>query len=542
MNPRSILVVCCLMLTAVSNAWAGKTYSLLSFAPASDGISKHSEAKLSQPVRVALAENLFDVLEGDTLVWTPGELIEESYEFTISKRMEHLNGDVSILARIGKTDSSLSLTLNANGMVFGVIKIPTGRYLLKTDSAGIWLIPPEVRNQLQPIPKDNGGVVPPRPISSGQSSSETSIKPMLSAVPAEQSLSTTTVIDVMVFWDSALQSRLGSEAAVRTLINNKVAYTNQAFLDSEIAIQIRLVYSAMKSYSNRSSNEQALDDIQSGASVFADVAVLRSQYGADLVGFVRDFQYPEHQSAGIAYRLGSEGQMDYTDKQYAFFVVSDGEDGSYFAPENTFAHELGHNLGSEHDHSHSGSEVPIFPYSFGHDDPGVFATIMSYDEPEGDVFSNPNITCAGQPCGVASGYYAADNARGFNEIREQVATFYPQMVDSSPSIQDLDSDGIEDELDLMPQDATNNPDSQDFRVLLSSLFQWAEINYPTLFYSPHSLISSYDSWRFVYYPATGNYIGFNVDDQEIYVLGTSWGGRLVKIDSMLNLLGSAGLR
>lgn len=531
------------MLTIVSNAWAGKTYSLLSLAPESGVVSKNSEAKLSQPMRVVLAESLFNVLEGDALIWTPDELTEDSYEFTIAKRTEHLNGDVSILARIGETKSSLSLTMNPNGIVFGSITIPTGRYLLKTDSEGIWLIPPEVRNRLQPIPKDNGGIVPPRPISSEQSSAEPSpTKSMLLAAPIEQSLSTLTVIDVMVFWDSALQIRLGSEAAVRTLINDKVAYTNQAFLDSEIAIQIRLVYSELKAYSNRNSNGQALDDIQSGVGVFADVAALRSQYGADLVGFVRDFQYPEHQSAGIAFRLGSNGRMDSFDKDYAFFVVSDGEDQTYYAPENTFAHELGHNLGSEHDHSHAGNEVPIFPYSFGHDDPGVFATIMSYDEPEGDVFSNPNIICAGQPCGVASGYYAADNARGFNAIREQVAAFYPQMIDSLPSIQDSDSDGIEDELDLMPFDATNDPDSQDFRVLLSSLFQWAEINYPTLFYSPHSLISSYDSWRFAYYPATGNYIGFNVDDQEIYVLGTSWGGQLVKIDSMLNLLISADLR
>lgn len=525
---------------SLSSAWAGNTYSLYSSVTESNRVSNNLEAQVLQPINVVLGANIFEALENDTIVWSDVRFSEEPYVFTVSKIKKHLNDDVSILARIGETKNLLSLTINSKGMVFGLIKVPTGQYLLKTDSKGVWLIPPSARDQLQPIHKDYGGVIPPRPHTSLESAEPPSLQ--LLAPPAKHALPAVTTIDVMVFWDSAIQNSLGSEEAARTLINNKVAYTNQAFIDSEVNIQIRLVHSALKTYSSRNTNGQALEDIQSGNGVFFDVASLRSQYGADLVGFVRDFQYPEHQSAGIAYRLGSNGRMDSVDKDYAFFVVSDGEDESYFAPENTFAHELGHNLGAEHDHSHAGWETPIFEFSYGHDDPGVFATIMSYDEPAGDVFSNPNINCEGQPCGVASGPLAADNARGFNAIRDQVAAFYPQMIDSSPSIQDSDLDGIEDELDLMPQDATNNPDSQNFRFLLSALFQWAEINYPTLFYSPHILISSYDSWRFVYYPATGNYIGFNVDDQEIYVLGASWGGQLVKIDSMLNLLVSAGLR
>ncbi len=392
---------------------------------------KNNQA-ISDRQAVVLSAQLSKIDVGDDLTFV---LNQKPVTLQVTRRFEHSNGDISISASLGKNASTSALiTFSTTNKLagFGHIKTPEGRFELHADAGGLWLVPPQYKQNMQRVPIDEGGVVPSRPVTPFVSANDLHEPKAKKAVVREASASST--IDVMVFWDSALQSRLGSEAAVRSLINNKMAYTNQAFADSQINIQVRLVYSALKNYSNSASNSQALTAIEEGTGVFADVSTLRSQYGADLVGFVRDFRYPEHQSAGIAYRLGSDGAMQSYDKDYAFFVVSDGSDQNYFAPNNTFAHELGHNLGSEHDHSHAGGETPIFSYSFGHDDPGVFATIMSYDEPEGDVFSNPNILCVGQPCGVASGALAADNARGFNAIRDQVAAFYPtQSMEPEPA-------------------------------------------------------------------------------------------------------------
>lgn len=425
---RTILVIGLFSWTSLAHAASFSLFESVRSAP----VSSDSQNPLSTDRQaVVLSSSLSQIDVGDELSLT---LDNQAFVLKIVRCLEHENGDISISAKTegGIENSALITFTPANKLSgFGTISTPQGKFELQTDSTGLWLISPDVKHNLKRLPPDNGGVVPPKPVTPLLPSSELNI-PAQQLAPV-RSADANSTIDVMVFWDSALQSRLGGEAAVRSLINNKMAYTNQAFADSQINIQVRLVYSAVKNYSNSASNSQALTAIESGSGVFADVSTLRSQYGADLVGFVRDFNYPEHQSAGIAYRLGSNGRMQSYDKDYAFFVVSDGTDQGFFAPENTFAHELGHNLGSEHDHSHAGGETPIFSYSFGHDDPGVFATIMSYDEPEGDVFSNPNILCAGQPCGIASGPLAADNARGFNAIRDQVAAFYPaQSVTPEP--------------------------------------------------------------------------------------------------------------
>jgi hypothetical protein len=103
------------------------------------------------------------------------------------------------------------------------------------------------------------------------------------------------------------------------------------------------------------------------------------------------------------------------------------------------AHELGHNLGSSHDHANS-SGTPLFPYAYGYQSPNqTFRDIMAYDCPGGcpriNQWANPDVWHVGEPTGVdfeTNPANAADVARTFNEVKGVVANFRPNCSTAPP--------------------------------------------------------------------------------------------------------------
>jgi len=365
----------------------------------------------------------------------------KTYRISLEKKKNHRNGDTTIIGYIDGTNHRVIITQGSAGSS-AIINTEDGKYKIELHNNKEQLLTPaELESYIEGGHEDDG-IIPDfsRVKKSYKNNTfETAVKRHFKSQnktfeTANSPPAGIATIDIMVLYTADLQSRLGSINAVESRINQLVAISNTAYVDSEMSIELRLVHSEQINADNDSASGTALVNMQSGAGVFAGVSALRSSKGADMVILLRDYKELHNGSCGIAYILGNQatGTMPNSEKSYAFSVVQDGSYQSgiftYFCNNYSLSHELGHNFGFAHDRDHAG--VPgLFDYSYGHDNPNTFSTIMSYDKPKLGKFSNPNIDCNGEPCGIAEGQpNSADNAKSGNLVRHDLAAFYPTVV------------------------------------------------------------------------------------------------------------------
>jgi peptidyl-Asp metalloendopeptidase len=232
---------------------------------------------------------------------------------------------------------------------------------------------------------------------------------------------TNTVVDLLVVYTSTARTKQGGQAAMNALITLGVDLANQAYRNSQIAMQLRLVRAAEVAYAETGNMSTDLTRLQRTNDGFLDqVHQLRNQYKADMVAMIVD---NGGAYCGIAYVMANGPRASFA--SYAFSVT----DRDCVA-NNTLTHELGHNMGDAHDRASGGSGV--FPYSYGYRDPiGKFRTIMAYacptvSCPRVKYFSNPKILINGRPAGIdhrINPTNSADNARSMNEVRNVIAAW-----------------------------------------------------------------------------------------------------------------------
>lgn len=235
------------------------------------------------------------------------------------------------------------------------------------------------------------------------------------------------LIDVMVVYSSDTKDRYQGADGVNAMIATAIAETNQAYLNSGINTQLRLVHTAEveNSSGNMQTDLYAITDPYDG--VVDHVHDLRDQYGADLVSWFNEA--PSY--CGIAWL--NTGDLSY-DAGNGFSVVASDCATGYFST----GHELGHNMGSAHDHANAGSAM--YNYSYGYQDPqATFRTVMAYNCSGGCArvqhFSNPAVNFGGKPTGASD----ADNASSINQTRIPVSQWRSVAVNPAPSA-DFDFD------------------------------------------------------------------------------------------------------
>ncbi|MDH5337848.1 MAG: zinc-dependent metalloprotease [Nitrospira sp.] len=245
---------------------------------------------------------------------------------------------------------------------------------------------------------------------------------------------TNTVVDLLVVYTKTARVKQGGQAAMNALITLSVDLANQAYKNSQIAMQLRLVRAAEVAYAETGNMSTDLTRLQRTNDGFLDqVHQLRNQYKADLVAMIVDNGGPY---CGIAYVMANGPRASFA--SYAFSLT----DRDCVA-NNTLTHELGHNMGDAHDRASGGSGV--FPYSYGYRDPvGKFRTIMAYacpnvSCPRVKYFSNPKITINGRPAGIdhrVNPTNSADNARSMNEVRNVIAAWRTGTATSTATAPD----------------------------------------------------------------------------------------------------------
>ncbi|MDQ7046915.1 MAG: zinc-dependent metalloprotease family protein [Sulfurovum sp.] len=233
------------------------------------------------------------------------------------------------------------------------------------------------------------------------------------------------VIDVMIAYTTAAMNVHGDVDGINAYIALSIAESNQAYTNSSIFTQLNLVHTVevtdiANDFSNNLSYMQSTNDGN-----YDNIHALRDQYGADMVSlFITDPRY-----CGLAYLNTGDLSLD---AKTGFSVVSENCAVGYYS----FAHELGHNMGSGHDPENAGTPCGVSSYSCGYqDDTEAFRTVMAYNCAGGctrvDYFSNPNVTYMSRVTGVAN---SMDNARSINDTRAAVASWRISLTTPPPPL------------------------------------------------------------------------------------------------------------
>ncbi len=217
------------------------------------------------------------------------------------------------------------------------------------------------------------------------------------------------VLDVLVVYSDEAADAAGGDDALDATIDLAVAEANASFVASGVSAALHLTASVRVHYDEADFDfEEALSRLATPGDGYLDeVQALRDAFGADHVVFIVDRAGPY---AGIGYQLTASNAPFFSEAAYS--VVS----RDYAAGFYTFAHELGHNLGANHDPLHASDGYRAD--ARGHQVPAAgYRTIMAYACDgavcrRAGVWSDPNRTHEGAATGVPG---VSDNARTLRE-------------------------------------------------------------------------------------------------------------------------------
>jgi len=436
-------------------------------------------------VAISEAHALRAIVDGQLHVRMPsGERLQVLYDHHV----EHPSGDLSWVGHVkGHPTAQTILTFGAEA-VYGVIGSPGKRAMdVTTENGATWLIETDPAklvgiNRSGALPREPDYLKVPRIRPQTASMHQASLLASQAASAAAErdveegdveegnvgsAAAGPVTIDLLLGYTRGYAPKEG----LRTRLNSLVQIGNEALANSGLNVRLRLVHSMQVNYSDTVDNATALEQLTgydegeqrqtTPHAAFNGLRAAREQYGADLVSLIRPFRRSDQGGCGIAWLLGSgRSGISAGDEYFGYSIVSDGVDGAtpnaYYCATETLIHEIGHNLGAQHDRdTAAGSDGELddedygaFKYSFGYKTSvaaGNFHTVMAYGD-EGQtlhlLFSSPRITsCGGRACGTKT---YEDNARALQKTAPIIAGFRQGVALPTYIHNDIDRDGKSD--------------------------------------------------------------------------------------------------
>jgi hypothetical protein len=358
---------------------------------------------------------------------------------------------------------------------YGVIQAPEGEYRVVPGSSHDWLV--DMRAEAPYVKgsdlRDDTRFPPPEGKREGPAGTPSIMTRLPGAnVPAIAMVMPvpTYTIDIMFVYTRGLAERLGPNLMTR--LNFLVTRANTSYLDSEVAVNLRMVNATMVDAPDTGDSGTALEQISPtrpgfNAAIYGGIETIRNAYGADMVALLRNGS--SFGGDGVAW-LGIPPLVG-----FMYSVTTGCVEGC----ESVFIHEVGHNMGSRHDRNtvawQSGGTATLpagYAYGFASCAAGGltcntdlpngavgactanqqpecavvgtqqapdnnFADIMAYFHASTRLnykFANPAVTCIGDanvavPCGIAN---FSEAARTLNDTRATISGFKTETVPVPP--------------------------------------------------------------------------------------------------------------
>jgi hypothetical protein len=366
-------------------------------------VSVESDYKGQLCIRSRLVEINTDIIEDNGPARLNLDLFEDVQYTAVFIKNEHVSSDSTSWIGYIEGDRFSEVVLVKKGKILiGTVQTSQGLYEIRYVEGSIHSIIELDRNAFD----DKNDTVP------------VTIDP--SADSPSYNEDSGDVIAVLVLYTEAAKNGAGGASAMKAEIDLAISHANAATANSLINMKFALVHHTQVSYdeTNAYMSDALMGLIYQNDGIMDSVHNIRQQYGADVVVLLaNDLQG----GSGISALMQN---LDHAFRQYAFSVVKRQAISGY-----TFHHEIGHNMGCEHDRANA-EGGGIYSYSYGYQDPSYdFRTIMAYscvqNCPRINYFSNPNVNYNGEPTGIPqSSSISADNALTITNTKYTVANFF----------------------------------------------------------------------------------------------------------------------